>query len=63
VYVDEDIRGKGVGTWFINELIDGYFKVNSKPLVLNVNSTNTAAVKLYQKCGFIIKSKVDYFYL
>jgi GNAT superfamily N-acetyltransferase len=63
VYVDEEIRKKGVGTRLIKELLAGYFKENTKPLVLNVRSTNTAAVKLYQKCGFTIESKEDYFYL
>jgi GNAT superfamily N-acetyltransferase len=63
VYVDEDIRKKGIGTHLMRELLTCYFEKNKKPLVLNVRSTNTAAVKLYQKCGFTIESKEDYFYL
>lgn len=52
VFVDEDLRGNGIGTIFIQSLIHDYFAKENRPLFLNVQSTNAPAVKLYQKCGF-----------
>lgn len=63
VFVDERLRGQGVGTFFLKQLIAKHFQDSSLPLVLNVRSTNTAAVKLYQKCGFQETERVDYYIL
>lgn len=52
VFVDEDLRGSGIGTVFIQSLIHDYFAKENRPLFLNVQSTNAPAVRLYQKCGF-----------
>ncbi|MGN0316372.1 MAG: GNAT family N-acetyltransferase [Lachnospira sp.] len=61
VFVDEDIRHQGIGTLLMHDFIDEYSKTNSLPLVLNVRSTNTAAVALYKKCGFTIESHIPYY--
>lgn len=63
VYVDKDCRRQGIGTLFLQNLIQEYFAENDLPLILNVRSTNSGAVKLYQKCGFRVESQVDFFYL
>lgn len=63
VYVDEGCRGQGIGTLLMKHLIQEYFLENTLPLLLNVRSTNTAAVKLYQNCGFQMESSVDFYYL
>lgn len=60
VYVDEDMRNKGVGTFFIANLLNDYFESNKNPLVLQVSSKNAAAVKLYKKAGFNITEQLDY---
>lgn len=61
VYVDEDCRRQGIGTLMICNLIQEYFAENDLPLILNVRSTNTGAVKLYKKCGFTVESHVDFY--
>lgn len=62
VYVDEDCRGQGLGTLLLSRLIPAYFKKCSLPLILNVRSTNTAAMQLYRHCGFEITSSVEFSY-
>ena len=62
VYVDEDCRGQGIGTLLLKHLIPAYFKNHNLPLILNVRSTNTAAMQLYRHCGFEITSSVEFSY-
>ena len=62
VYVDEDCRGQGIGTLLLAHLIPAYFKNHNLPLILNVRSTNTAAMQLYRHCGFEITSSVEFSY-
>lgn len=62
VYVDEDCRGQGLGTLLLAHLIPAYFKNHNLPLILNVRSTNTAAMQLYRHCGFEITSSVEFSY-
>jgi ribosomal protein S18 acetylase RimI-like enzyme len=62
VYVDEDCRGQGIGTLLLTHLIPAYFKNHNLPLILNVRSTNTAAMQLYRHCGFEITSSVEFSY-
>ncbi|MBV7504051.1 GNAT family N-acetyltransferase [Bacillus sp. sid0103] len=54
-YVRSDQQGKGIGKFFLQEIYpilkeDGFRKV-----CLTVNIKNEAAVKLYEKLGFVIK--------
>lgn len=63
VFVDEDRRGKGLGTLLMQRLLRDYFKADKRPLILNVRSTNTAACRLYQKCGFTEVSRIDYYFV
>ena len=63
VYVDEERRKQKIGSLLIQNLLEKYFKEYNVPLILNVRSTNTAAVKLYKKFGFEEESKIDYYYL
>lgn len=63
VFVDSDIRNKGIGTILMNDFMFEYYKENSLPLVLNVRSTNASAVALYKKCGFSIESHISYYYI
>lgn len=61
-YVRSDQQGKGIGKLFLQEIYpilkqDGFRKV-----CLTVSTKNMAAVKLYEKLGFVIKeTRLDEF--
>jgi ribosomal protein S18 acetylase RimI-like enzyme len=61
-YVRSDQQGKGIGKLFLQEIYpilkqDGFRKV-----CLTVSTKNKAAVKLYEKLGFVIKeTRLDEF--
>lgn len=77
VWVDESLRGMGVGTVLMQAFLEDYFDgdylsasdscdntadpENAFPLILNVRSTNTAACRLYKKCGFTEASHISYY--
>lgn len=63
VFVDLAQRKKGIGTLFMTKLISDYFDNYSNPLILHVNSNNKAALRLYERCGFEIIDKIDYYLL
>jgi ribosomal protein S18 acetylase RimI-like enzyme len=48
------MRGKGAGSWFMNELIKEARQRDDREMVLEVIEQNESAVKLYQKSGFEI---------
>lgn len=45
-------RGKGIGSWFMEELINEARQREEREMVLEVIEQNAAAVRLYQKSGF-----------
>lgn len=52
---DKSNRGKGIGQYVINELLDYAFtKLNAGTVELNVFDWNIAGIKCYEKCGFIM---------
>ena len=52
VFVKESERGKGIGFSLMDYLIvNNSFKRN---ITLEVNVNNKSAIKLYEKCGFVI---------
>ena len=59
VFVDEKLRGKGIGTCLMKHFLKDYFNIASLPLVLNVTSNNRA----YKKCGFAEASRIEYHYI
>ncbi len=63
VFVDENLRGKGIGTCLMKHFLKDYFNIASLPLVLNVTSNNKAAIALYKKCGFTEASRIEYHYI
>ena len=63
VFVDENLRGQGLGTCLMKHFLTDYFNIGTLPLVLNVTSTNTPAVALYKKCGFTEASRMEYHYI
>lgn len=49
----KDLRGKGIGTNAVKELLDfGFSDLNLRRIHLRVTSDNLAAIKLYQTAGF-----------
>jgi ribosomal protein S18 acetylase RimI-like enzyme len=45
-------RGQGIGTWFMEQLIAESQRRGERRMVLEVIEQNTAAVRLYKRCGF-----------
>lgn len=63
VLVDEELRGRGIGTCLMKHFLKDYFAVCSLPLILNVTSRNEPALALYKKCGFTEASRIEYHYI
>ena len=52
---DKSNRGKGIGQEVINELLTYAFtRMDAKTVELNVFDWNTAGIRCYEKCGFVI---------
>lgn len=52
IAVARDMRGKGIGTRLMQELIDRANETNSESVFLEVRESNAVARSLYQKLGF-----------
>jgi ribosomal protein S18 acetylase RimI-like enzyme len=66
VWVDEDYRKKGVATALVSHALNNYFSSKDtadSTVILHVTGSNTAAVRLYQKCGFSEIECVKYYSL
>jgi ribosomal protein S18 acetylase RimI-like enzyme len=66
VWVDEDFRKKGVATALVNHALKNYFSSKDtadNTVILHVTASNTAAVRLYKKCGFSEIECVKYYSL
>ena len=63
VYIDEEMRGKRLGSLMVSEFIKAYFKAYKSPLYLQVSEKNTAALKLYENCGFKTIEKAPYYFV
>jgi len=50
--IAKEIRGKGAGSWFMDELIKEARQRRDREMVLEVIEQNEPAVKLYRKSGF-----------
>ena len=50
--ISSERRGRGVGSWFMEKLIEEACKRGDRKLVLEVIEQNEPAVKLYRKYGF-----------
>lgn len=50
--ITKETRGKGAGSWFLEQLIHEARGRNDREMVLEVFEQNEAAVRLYQKHGF-----------
>jgi GNAT superfamily N-acetyltransferase len=52
--IAKEVRGKGIGTWFMEKLIEEARERNDREMTLEVIEQNEAAVKLYKNQGFEI---------
>jgi len=56
--IAREARGTGIGTRLMEHLVDAAKKRGNRTMVLEVIEQNEPAVKLYQKMGFTIKSRL-----
>ncbi len=57
---EQEFWGKGIGTETTKLLLKYAFEeLNLKQIYLYVNPKNIAAIKSYEKCGFIFQQKID----
>ncbi|HTK05846.1 MAG TPA: GNAT family N-acetyltransferase [Ktedonobacteraceae bacterium] len=55
-----DYRGRGYGRQMLEEAIRLVRSESEKPIMLDVDTTNTVALGLYLSCGFVIRTTYDY---
>ncbi|MDE6189861.1 MAG: GNAT family N-acetyltransferase [Clostridia bacterium] len=60
--VEETFRGKGVGSFLMEDMINCSKLRNLSALTLEVNENNTAAINLYRKFGFTVEGNRPKFY-
>ncbi len=60
--VDKKEQGKGLGSYFIKQLIKFLKNQNQHSLLLEVRASNAAAIKLYENIGFQLDgARKDYY--
>lgn len=60
--VDANYRRQGIGEQLVASLVDHLKQLNVHSLTLEVRSSNTSAIKLYEKNGFTIVGKRPGYY-
>lgn len=60
--VSPKIQGQGIGAQLVNEIISAARSENKKAIRLDILGTNTAAERLYTKCGFRFVQAKQLFY-
>ncbi len=61
--VRPEYRGRGYGRQMLEEVIRAIKAYSQKPIMLEVDTTNTVAINLYRSCGFEAQRTYDYYYL
>jgi len=62
IAVDHDFRGKGIAKRLIDAAADHYRAGGKKRLLLEVRTTNAAAVALYGQAGFQTSKRLEGYY-
>lgn len=62
VAVEKSFRKQGLGNYLLNEVILEEKKIGTKKLFLEVRESNQAAIRLYEKKGFVIDGRRKNFY-
>jgi peptide alpha-N-acetyltransferase len=61
--VASPFRGRGVATALVKKAIEAMVKRNADEIVLETEETNTPAMRLYERLGFIRSKKLHRYYL
>jgi peptide alpha-N-acetyltransferase len=61
--VASDFRGHGIATALVKKAIDAMIKRNADEVVLETEETNSAAMRLYERLGFLRSKKLHRYYL
>jgi len=56
-------RGKGIATTLVSKAIDAMIALDADEIALETEETNTAAMKLYERLGFLRSKKLHRYYL
>ena len=59
----EQSRGKGIATTLVSKAIDLMIEKDADEIALETEETNTAAMKLYERLGFLRSKKLHRYYL
>ena len=62
IAVKESFRRRGIGVEMMNRLFDAAGKLHVKTMTLEVRESNTAAISLYEKIGFIKEGRRKGYY-
>lgn len=52
ICIHPDFQGQGLGTKFVKHIVEMLKNAGCKKIKLRVSMQNTAAIKMYEKCGF-----------
>jgi ribosomal-protein-alanine N-acetyltransferase len=58
----EEHRGKKVGTILMEEAMNGLISRRTEEVYLEVRVSNSAAIKMYEKLNFKLKSRLKSYY-
>ncbi|EAW09568.1 peptide alpha-N-acetyltransferase MAK3 [Aspergillus clavatus NRRL 1] len=61
--VREEYRGRGIATRLVRMAIDAMIERDADEIVLETEITNTAAMKLYERLGFLRSKRLHRYYL
>ncbi|KAJ5095551.1 Acetyltransferase GNAT family [Penicillium alfredii] len=61
--VREEYRGRGIATKLVRMAIDAMIERDADEIVLETEITNTAAMKLYERLGFLRSKRLHRYYL
>ncbi|KAL2423273.1 N-alpha-acetyltransferase 30 [Exophiala dermatitidis] len=59
----DKFRGKGIATTLVSKAIDLMIEKDADEIALETEETNTAAMKLYERLGFLRSKKLHRYYL
>lgn len=59
----DTFRGKGIATTLVSKAIDLMIEKDADEIALETEETNTAAMKLYERLGFLRSKKLHRYYL
>jgi ribosomal-protein-alanine N-acetyltransferase len=62
IAIVEEHRGRKVGTILMEEAINGLVSRRTEEIYLEVRVSNSAAIKMYEKLNFNVRSKLKSYY-